>query len=303
MGVAKTYFLIAIFFVSLMSLFYYLAIPGIGNVKIFPKIDKADVLKLPEDKDAAPKEEKGDSSAVVLKPPDPLPVHSGKQVTVPILTYHFIGNNPNPEDKARDNLSVTPEEFEKQMEYLNQEGYKTMVLDTLFAVLYGKDTLPSKPVILTFDDGYVDFYFNAYPILKKYNFGAVVFLPTGLIGTSYYLNWGQVKEMAKSGIISFQSHSINHADLTTLSLTDAEQEIRDSKRVLEDKLGIPVNAFAYPYGMSSEDVRKLVQGAGYAGAVGTWESNVVSEGVIYNMPRIKIPGEMDIELFKTKLQV
>lgn len=292
-----------------MVLFYFLKLSDIKNVvvgstKIRPNpkavLGNQEVFQNKERVVEGAKRE--DQVQPANKQPVLLPANSGRQVTVPILMYHFIGNNPDLQDKVRDNLSVTPDKFEEQMEFLAREGYKTMVLDTLYGVLQGKDSLPAKPIILTFDDGYVDFYVNAYPILKKHNFGAVVFIPTGLMGMSYYLNWDQIKEMAVPGLISFQAHSVNHLDLTALLPEKAEYEIKESKKILESKLGHLVNSFAYPYGLSSSLVQQMVKNAGYVGALGTREGNIESESNVLNMPRIKVAGGMSLEDFRRKVR-
>lgn len=251
----------------------------------------------------SPKQATSSAEVSSTKPtPKPIPVHSGRTLNIPILTYHFIGNNPNPNDKARDNLSVTPDKFDEQMAFLAKNGYQAISFDTLYAILKGQTSLPTKPVILSFDDGYVDFYLNAYPILRKYNLNAVVFVPTGLIGGSYYMNWAQIKEINGSGLVSFQAHSVSHPNLTSLTDDQLKFQLSESKKVLESQLGKPVNTIAYPYGSSDTRVWQEVKNAGYIGGVGTWTSNVVSEGVILNIPRIKIAGSYDLGTFASKIQ-
>src|SRR5689334_6826747 len=115
--------------------------------------------------------------------------------SIPILTYHYIANNPNPKDIQRDALSVSPDKFEAQMDYLSKNGFEPITLDTMYAIFHNQTHAPIKPVVLTFDDGYIDFYTNVYPILRRFNFHAVSFIPTGLIGGSYYMNWNQIKEI------------------------------------------------------------------------------------------------------------
>lgn len=244
------------------------------------------------------------SGKIVSKPspkPNPIPQHSGKIVRVPILTYHYIGNNPNPADKARDNLEVAPDKFDEEMGYLSKQGYSAISFDTFYASLKGTASLPSKPIILTFDDGYIDFYLNAYPILRKYGLHAVSFISTGLINQGYYMSWAQIKEIDSSGLVSFQAHSVSHPNLVSLSDKDLQYQITESKKVLEGQLGKTVNTFAYPYGISDARVWQYVKNAGFIGAVGTWYGNQESEGVIYDMPRIKVGGGTTIESFASKL--
>lgn len=230
-----------------------------------------------------------------------VPQSSGYQLKVPILLYHYIGNNPNPQDTQRNVLSVSPDQFDKQMKYLQDNGYSTSTLDTLYAALKKQATLPPKSVILTFDDGYVDFYVNAYPILKKYNFHATVFIPTGMMNQGFYLGWFQIKEMHSSGLIHFGSHSVHHSHLPSLSSDVALIELSQSKTVLQDMLGVPINFMAYPYGATNFEVTELVKKTGYVGAVGTWGSNIQSEDTIYNMPRFKVGGGVDLKYFAALL--
>lgn len=230
-----------------------------------------------------------------------IPKPSGKSVHVPILLYHYIGGNPNENDKARDALLVLPDKFDEQMGYLQKNGFNPITLDTMMAGLTETNQLPSKPVIITFDDGYIDLYYNAFGILRKYNFRAVAFIPTGLVGTSYYASWEQLSEMQASGLLSFQSHSVSHANLPSLSQDQLNMELTESKKTLEEKFGIPVNFIAYPYGTSNSTVWAAAQKTGYVGALGTWFSATQSIGTIYNMPRIKVSGNWDINQFISKL--
>lgn len=235
------------------------------------------------------------------KPKLAIPTNSGRMVHVLILYYHYIGNNPNPKDKLRDDLSVTPDKFEAQMNYLSSHNYNSITFDQLYSALKGKASLPDKPVILTFDDGYIDFYVNAYPILKKYNLHATSFIPTGKVGTTYYLYWDQIKEMDASGLISFQAHTVDHVNLLSLSDAKLRYQIFESKKVLEQQLGKKVNFMAYPYGTADERVWTVVKEAGFVGAAGTWFGSIESEGNLFDMPRIKISGKITLKQFQQKV--
>lgn len=226
-----------------------------------------------------------------------IPMQYGRSVNIPILTYHYIGNNPNPADKARDNLSVAPDLFDGQMTHLTARGYTPITLDTLYAGLKGTAGLPGKPIVLSFDDGYIDFYVNAFPVLRRFNFHAVSFIPTGLMDQGYYLHWSQIKEMDSTGLISFQAHSVNHPNLSSLDNNQLTFQLVQSKKTLEAQLGKPVNFMAYPVGISDERVWAATKAAGYLGAAGTWYGITESEGTIYDMPRVKISGGLTIEKF------
>lgn len=218
---------------------------------------------------------------------------------VPILTYHYIAGNPNPKDKARDALSVAPDKFEAQMNYLAQNGYTPVTLDTLYGIFNRQATVVGKPIVLTFDDGYQDFYTNAYPVLRRFNFHAVAFIPTGLIGGSYYMNWSQIKEIAASGLVTFEGHSVTHASLSSLSYAAALKQLIDSKNIIQANTNYPVNFVAYPNGATNGSVQAAARQAGYIGGVGTWYGK--SRGPAMNMPRIKVSGFWNIKEFAASL--
>lgn len=239
--------------------------------------------------------------AVLTPKPSPaIPLHSGRILDVPILEYHYIADNPNPLDKARDNLSVGPTKFAEQMKYLSDNGYHTISLNTYYAALHGGG-LPSRPIILSFDDGYIDFYTNAFPILKQYRFTAVAFIPTSLVGGSYYLSWPQIEELARTGLVEFESHSLTHPNLTALSPSELTRQLMESKQILSSHTGTPVNFFCYPYGISNTSVQQAARAAGYIGAIGTWYSLRNSEGTLFNMGRVKVSGDWSIQDFAKRV--
>lgn len=227
----------------------------------------------------------------------PIKVEAG--VSVPILMYHYIGNNPTPKDLARNTLSVSPDKFEAQMEYLSKNGYTPISLDTLYAIFNKQATSPAKPVVLTFDDGYIDFYTNAFPILRRFNFHAVSFIPTGLIGGSYYMNWNQIKEIQASGLVTFEAHTVSHANLVSLSSAAVFKQMQDSKNVIQSQTGYPVNFIAYPFGATNGSVQAGAQKAGFVGGLGTWYGK--AGGPSMNMPRIKVSGFWSIKEFAARL--
>lgn len=220
-------------------------------------------------------------------------------LNVPILTYHYIGNNPNPADRQRDSLSVSPDKFQGQMEYLSNNGYTPISLDTLYAIFNKQVSAPNKPIVLTFDDGYIDFYTTAFPILRRFNFHAVSFISTGLIGGGYYMNWDQIKEIQSSGLITFENHTVTHPNLVSLSNTAVLKQMQDSKKAIESQTGYPVNFIAYPYGVSNASVQQAGRAAGFVGGLGTWYGRASSGS--YNMPRIKVSGFWSIKEFASRI--
>ena len=290
---------------SLIIFFSVLVILILGSYLFIPQIKHTTFSKVPDNFSVGVVSEASSSAKPTIKPtptPLPIPTHSGRSVKVPIIYYHYIGKNPNPSDKLRDNLSVDPDLFDGQMNYIATSGFNTITFDTLYAALKGTASLPPKPVLLTFDDGYIDFYVNAFPILRRYNLKATEFIPTGLIDTAYYLHWDQIKEMDKTGLISFEAHSVAHLNLVSVSGAELKNQLVASKQKLTQELGKPVNFMAYPYGTSNEITWQAAKDAGYFGAAGTWGGNIESEGNVYDMPRIKISGGITLEEFKRKIQ-
>lgn len=212
--------------------------------------------------------------------------------------YHYVGNNPDPTDRQRDTLSISPDRFEEQLSWLAANGYSPITLDTLYG-LFSKKEIISKPIVLTFDDGYIDFYTTAFPILRKYNFRAVSFIITGLAGTSFYMSWDQIKEINSTGLVSFQAHTINHPSLPALSYTDKLYQLTTSKNTLEQQLGTKVNFISYPYGSSDADTARAAQAAGFVGGVGTWYGKASGPGM--SMPRIRIAGNISLGKFIQKV--
>lgn len=186
-----------------------------------------------------------------------IPLHRGFKVYM----YHHI--RPNSENHQAEDLafSIEPKIFEKQVKYLLSKGYNFIGLEDLSS---GKEI--KKPVMITFDDGYRDNYKYVFPILKKYNIKAVIFLIASQIGKqSDLMTWQQVLEMQESGLVSFGSHGLNHKNIRRMEETLAVQELKESKRILEGKLGHQVTSFCYPFGAGGTDkrVRKLVFYSGY----------------------------------------
>lgn len=193
----------------------------------------------------------------------------GVSVTIPVLMYHYIRINPNPTDKVGFNLSVTPGNFAAQMDYLATHNYHSISLDRLGAVMLGEAKLPQNPIVITFDDGYKDVYTAAFPILKAHGFNAVSFVITGFVGGPNYLNWDQIKQMQGSGLLTFGSHTVNHIALVNTNIKRIQQEVLDSKNVLQSHLGYPINWIAYPYGSVNGTTANVVKQTGYIGAFGT----------------------------------
>jgi peptidoglycan/xylan/chitin deacetylase (PgdA/CDA1 family) len=173
-------------------------------------------------------------------------------------------------------FTVQPERFEEQARYIRDEGYSALTISELIR-MRDANALPEKAVVLTFDDGFADFHETALPILVRYRLMATLYVVSGYLGrTSEWLDyadakslrllsWPQLAEIEKNGI-EIGAHTLSHPPLDTLPLGRARDEIVLSKRHLEDRLGVDIKSFAYPYGYYSKSVRDLVVSAGYTSA-------------------------------------
>lgn len=179
---------------------------------------------------------------------------------IPVLNYHKV------EDNVDNPLALSVKNFDKQMAYLASKGYTSITADQLFSYLYQKGSLPPKPVLITFDDGYADNYTNAYPIMKKYGFTAIIFLITDVVGhDSWYMNWDQVKEMQQAGF-QFGSHTLSHVALAEVSQEELMLQLVKSREGIEWRLDTPVRYLAYPGGSYNEQVKDALTAAHYKAA-------------------------------------
>ena len=181
---------------------------------------------------------------------------------LPILMFHTI-------DDRHSVISFAPGVFRRAMTKLHERGYRTLNLLEAWEHLRQGTEFPSRALVITFDDGYETVYKEAFPVLQRYGFSATVFLTVGKINSGIdsnrlpsmcdrsMLSWREIREMQRSGI-EFGAHTLTHPDLTCLSRKQAEAEICESKSVIEDALGDPVESFAYPYGRYNAHSREIV---------------------------------------------
>ncbi len=222
--------------------------------------------------------------------------------SIPILCYHRVCP---PELRGTDSpsLCVSPEQFESQLAMLKSLGYSALSLQRAAAYWQGRRGIVSKPVIITFDDGYEDNYLYAFPLLKKASFTATLFLVTGALqktnrwdcGTTLMLKEEQVEEMAASGIC-FGSHTVSHIDMSVALPIVMERELRQSKEKLEMltlRTDIP---FCYPYSRLNADAKTCVQDAGYFcalsgdGTLGQKELDLFELGRVQVFPSTSLFG-------------
>lgn len=202
--------------------------------------------------------------------------------TVPILMYHHFGYEEN-------TLFVTPENLEKQMEYLRDKGYNVITLDELAGGIKNKKRFTRDSVVVTIDDGYRDNFSYGWPVFKKYAIPATIFLLAGHIGKDdEFMGWDEVKAMQAGGI-TFGAHTINHVCLDSKVKEDVLlEEIKGSKEIIENNIGEPVKHFCYPTGVFSEAAKRAVADAGYESACTTNRGDSRLNEDIYALKRIKV---------------
>jgi peptidoglycan/xylan/chitin deacetylase (PgdA/CDA1 family) len=206
---------------------------------------------------------------------------------VPILMYHHITDNEIAKAIEATYLNVPPETFREQLDYLATRGYTIIGLDQMVSMI-ADNSLPPKPVVLTFDDAYRNFYDTAYPILKEKNAKATVFVITQFVGGERYVTWEQLTEMGNSGLILIGNHTLNHPYLSKISPQEVVNQIISAKNIIEKNTGKSAEFFAYPYGNSSAKAKEVLQEAGYKGAVLTTNTNPQCLGRPYDFSRIRV---------------
>lgn len=233
-------------------------------------------------------------------------IFSKKQI--PILMYHSVSPQVNHSGHPYFCTEITPQIFENHLKYLNQNGYIIKRLSELPELVCNTSTKNKKQVIITFDDGYRDFFQYALPLLQKYDAPATVFIPPGLIekGDSLLedkplMNWDQINQCFKAGI-EIGSHSLTHGVLVELESSELKKEISESKIELENRLQTEITSFAYPYKFPEEkkkftkDLYQLLKMNNYRTCVTTRIGCVTPGDSFFNLKRIPV-NEFDDDLF------
>ncbi|MGB2601825.1 MAG: polysaccharide deacetylase family protein [Candidatus Omnitrophota bacterium] len=202
---------------------------------------------------------------------------------VPILMYHSISG-----DKTS-SLNVTPENFARQVEFLNRGDYSVIPLDELVEGIRKEKKFSSKTVVITFDDGHEDNYLNAFPVLAKHKMTATIFLVAGYIGEREgYLKWDQVNLMKENGI-DFGGHTVNNVYLPSIEDTRTLWwEVSGSKEIIKGETGEAPKYFCYPTGGFNAKIKNAVIRAGYKGACTTNRGFDKLNKDVYELNRVKI---------------
>ncbi|MGH2939375.1 MAG: polysaccharide deacetylase family protein [Solirubrobacterales bacterium] len=199
---------------------------------------------------------------------------------VPILEYHVLGHPPD--GAPYPELYVGRTDFEKQMDWLEERGYEAVTLEQVQEAWYHDGTLPPKPVVISFDDGYRPQFTFALPTLRKHGWAGVLNLKAA--GSELYES--NVKAMIAAGW-ELAAHTIHHLDLTELGPEELEEEVAESREILQEEFKVPVDNFCYPAGQFDETVVKAVEAAGYTGAT-TEISGFAEKDKPYELARLEI---------------
>ena len=214
---------------------------------------------------------------------------------VPVLMYHSIAT------AAAGRFSrfvVDPGEFAAQMDYLDAGGYRPVTAADLAGSRSG-GTLPPRPVVLTFDDAYTDFYSAALPVLREHDFRATIYVPTAYVGATArfisgvgeqsreVLSWRALRDIATEGV-EVAAHSHTHPQLDRVRAAVISDEVRRSRRLLEDNLGLAVEGFAYPFGYWNAAARAAVAATGFRYACAVAELVTAPGDDVLTLPRLTV---------------
>ena len=216
---------------------------------------------------------------------------------VPILVYHRVNDNDsNP-------TTLTVADFDAQMKYLVDNGYRVIMPDDLLDAWESGKSLPAKSIVLTFDDGHADIYNNVFPILQKYNMRATVFIVTDHIGLKDYLTWDQARALQSGGYIDIESHTMSYKNLTTLKGDKLWNEIYGSKQAIEWSLKKPAKFLAYPHGKYTLDAEDTCKEVGFRAGFIEDYGLADNDDNPYILTRIPVSGSNSHTLLRFKLRL
>lgn len=250
----------------------------------------------------------------IVKPEDKSPISvsqenikNGKAIHVPVLMYHHIGTAPATADATHKGLTVSSEEFEKQIKYLKDNGYESVSMNGLYNKIKNEVyKWPKKPVIITFDDGYTDVFENAIPILNKYGytgtFGIITEFPGQTQGDNFYASWDQIQSAQKEGM-EIVCHSQNHFDGSNPKFTSdyIYQNLSGCQKDLIAHLGEAEPYLIYPYGHFTPAYVSQALKSGFVMAFTVHEGSYINTEDLMHIPRVRVNPNQTMEKFIEKL--
>lgn len=239
--------------------------------------------------------------------------HSIYNWPVPILMYHSISNDAEPRLSPYYKVNTSPTVFREHIGFLAKQNYRSIDLMKVIDLSKQGTPLPEKSVVITFDDGFRNFYTDAFPVLQQYGFSATVFLPTAFIQNTRQvfkekecLTWAEVRELRQCGVL-FGSHTVTHPRLVDLSWNEIKRELYASKQELEQRLGESISTFAYPYAFPQADqqymrgIKTLLAESGYKCCATTEIGRVKRSDDPFRLKRLPVNSLDDPVFFKAKL--
>ena len=210
-------------------------------------------------------------------------------VRVPIIVYHLTRPCRKTDSRQVREFDTSPALMEEEFKYLSDNGYTSITPDDLANALTKGAPLPSKPVMLTFDDGWEVQYKDALPLLKKYHFVGTFYIYTNAIGRKHFLTWDEVRALDKAGMV-IAGHTKSHPYLVKISDEKVLQdEIAGGKRIIEEYLGHPITAFAVPFGHYNEQIVQVAKGAGYTTLRTTYPGVIHTRSDLFSLTALLAP--------------
>lgn len=229
----------------------------------------------------------------------PTPIPGGDyEARVPILMYHYVSSPPADADKYRTDLSVLPSELLKQMTYLRDNGYTTITLNELALAISNQADLPPKPIILTFDDGHLDNYHNAFPILRGLGMVGTFFIITDLPDIQHpdYMSWPMIEEMAAAGM-QIEIHTKSHRSLEERDEDFLVEEIAGSQEIIAYHTGSLPRFLAYPGGAYDDTTIQVARDLDLWGALTTRHGYTHGYFERFEMRRVRIRNTTTVDFF------
>ena len=201
---------------------------------------------------------------------------------IPILGYHRVG------DWRADHVpTVSAAAFKTQLNFLSRHRYRVLSLADVVTFLERGEPIPRHSAVITFDDGYEETYQIAWPMLKAAGFPAAIFVTPTEVGLPGFVKWDQLAEMVKDGM-AVGSHTMRHSYLPLVKSDRLDEEVIESKRIIEEHIGYPVQFFSYPVGGFSQEIQSVIKGAGYLAACTTNRAIAQHKMDRYALRRIKV---------------
>ncbi len=244
---------------------------------------------------ASPESERVSSSSSVASSSPSGPREDLETLRIPILVYHHIRDtSPWHPSTWSWKMSVSPDVFREQMEWLTQRGYETVSLDELTAIFAGERHGPGKPVVITFDDNQMSAYDVAVPILAERGLSATFYLIASRLDDPAFIGRAQIPDLLQKGM-RVESHTLSHPMLTNLGRERLDHELAESRRILEEATGMPVTHVAYPLTAHNAFVRERTGAAGYVTGTIMDPRPATSASDPLKLPRIMMTDETDLE--------